>query len=285
MVARVGRVVLFDLSDPALCIYKSARSSTGSLCAILTVYFACIGLRYAQYNGFHALGSEWRKFTFRLDNLALGVMLAWIRAYQPGIFHWFRRKNAWLWGMAALLFASIVWFYESNIPVFCLAVTGPSFLTFVVWPSWVGAACTAIVLAFAVKDFQLNQWLVFPVTFVSATSYSVYLIHLIVFDWMWRSGAIGAGFQPMAIAIALTFGLSFGTYLLLEKPLMVLRDILSPRQTQSGLGLSLNSSNTSAELSPPSHVHAAVASPPNSNELTVPVRSQSPHEQSSSQAA
>ena len=218
----------------------------GALIATLAIMAGSIGLRYAQFKGFHTLGADWRPFTFRFDTLALGCLLAWVRVYRVGWFDWLRRHHWGVVAVAAALFASIFWYYQ--VPVFQWSVPRPRWLVFVVWPLWLGVASAAIVLALSLRNFRLSRALSWPITFVSVTSYSTYLLHLEIFDYVWSYGTRGAGVQWAGAAVGLSLIVAFVTYLLIERPIMVLRDMASPQQTQRGLGVDLEGKTAEATV-------------------------------------
>lgn len=232
-------IVLFSMA----AIFGVRR---GALLATVSIMVASIALRYAQYRGFDSLGAHWRTFTFRFDTLALGCLLAWVRVYRADWFDSLRRHHLAVSALAVALFASIFLYYQ--VPIFEWSVPRPRFLAFVIWPLWVGVASAVIVLAFSLRNFKLSRALSWPITLVSVTSYSTYLLHLEIFDFVWRYGTRGAGIQWAGVAVIASLAVAFATYLLVERPIMILRDLASAHQTQDRLGVDLDGKPTPATI-------------------------------------
>src|SRR5262249_53541653 len=154
----------------------------------------------------------------RFDNIALGALLA---ALNHG-WELRDRSTAWkrsTWCLAGVLFAAVCLFYELNLH------SPPTWFRVVLYPSLTGLSAAVLITALYAAPPRLNPRLSAVILFVSLTSYSLYLWHLLVMDWM-----IDGGFPRGTLLWLLFFAgsglVGWALYHLIEKPFMKLRDQL-----------------------------------------------------------
>ena len=168
----------------------------------------------------------------RMDSLMIGVMLGGFRAYHRALYQRIARYRAFLFalGLGGVL-ATAAWLFTAirNETV------NQSVLMRTVF--FVPLSISIALLLFSLESsdrvnlrWASKRWAI-VVRFISLTSYSLYLIHLSVFEPLWKRNFVTKGVWEsvgwMSLALAMSGILATLMYLYFEKPVLRLRDRLT----------------------------------------------------------
>ncbi len=166
---------------------------------------------------------DYRKIVvFRLDAIAIGVALAWLKAAHPRV--WERIPNGKC-ALAGTVLAAGAWIFFGFKQ---LALPGhhSDFFDRVLFFPWVDASAALLII----RASRLNaprRWLAQPVISVSVLSYSLYLCHWLVVDVLTRSlpdRSVGLTLGMVASGVAASLLMALVTYAFVERPFLKLRD-------------------------------------------------------------
>ena len=188
----------------------------------LNEYFAC-SYDSRQLTCFE---NEIRKSTFRFGSLGFGVILAYF-SFKHDLVKIFRQYFLFL--VLSLGFSSIL------LAAFCYQVVSgetdrwfPSAVTFAVFYPFMGSVAALLIICLYSVEFKLPILVKNAISYISITSYSNYLWHMLLFNYL---NSISEGsFSSYLVAIFfITSFLAAGlSYLFIEKPFLRLRDRLVP---------------------------------------------------------
>ncbi|MHB8543115.1 MAG: acyltransferase family protein [Leptospirales bacterium] len=216
--------LLFPVTIFILGKYKYIDISPRKLIAMWGVgIIACLVFRCIEVMIFNTPWMEIRKSVFqRLDALLVGVLLATIKYYWQGIYNQILTKYGNLIGIAGFIgwsFYTITFISNSYLESFANRT-----LMFLV----VSLASVLIVAWFDTSNLfnvNLNKFIKKIVTYISITSYSVYLIHWEVLQFFLKYIYLTKYIWLIAlIAIIVTYIVATILYYFWEKPMMALRD-------------------------------------------------------------
>ncbi len=219
------------LFPPACFILWRFSPRWGFVTAATMLLLTSVVLMYQDYgscaaatNPLRCFEIEIRKFTFRFTSLGMGAMLAWLH-HRRDIRIWLRPHLVWLqlatWSIVAvvlLICADIILRHPGVLPV-------P--LAFALFYPLMGVGSVMIVALMYVWEPSPPKIIGTFFTFMSVTSYSCYLWHLMINDY------IGEAFpewnQYLAVLVFLVASLLVGwlSYYAVEKPFLLLRDKLT----------------------------------------------------------
>jgi len=153
----------------------------------------------------------------RIDSILFGCVLAVWR--NPVLDHWQPDEHTWKWQVTPLAIAALLACFVFRNPTFreTLRYTAqgvallPLFVAAVRFPHWV--------------SFRVLNWR--PVTFVGLISYSLYLVHSGVIFFLQRHYPGLSWLVQGFVALALSVGLAWAIYLVIEKPCVKLRKRLT----------------------------------------------------------
>ena len=164
-----------------------------------------------------------RKFTFRFTSLGLGTTLAWVNYYH-NLPRLLEGRRLLLLVTTLLVHAFMFWFCGSVVLDYP-GVVNPT-LGFLFFYPAMGFASLLLIMLLYVWQPRLSPWVAAPVSFVSLTSYSNYLWHLLINEQM-RGMEMNQYLLVLLFLIA-TLIVSAVSYLLVEKPFMGLRNRFFP---------------------------------------------------------
>lgn len=212
-----------------LIAFKTKFLTKNILLFLLGLILCIVVVRWGYVYFFNPEFDMVRKHAFlRFDSLLMGVLLAGIKMHKH---HWYKKLQ-----MPFLIV----------IPLFVIAMFGHWFSQYTSL-GILNTSFRARVLSFPVLSFFIALLIPFLennsfinrlmprvwklrglITWISILSYSVYLIHLTVFDAV--KGALLKSVDLtliMLISLAITFGVSYLLYRSIEKPFMALREKFS----------------------------------------------------------
>ena len=223
-------VIMLGLGWAGLRGLRSVAWTAGGL--IVT----CVAVRYAAVLGrldFPNAGLHDNPF-LRLDCAAFGVLAACAAAGWPGVM----RVAAAHRGVIAWSCFGVALVGWGGLFVWMLAVPGETLLRagFASWsPSYavlqetvLDLAFAGAVLALAAGPLRWPGWAIWAVRQVSLLSYSIYLVHLTVLTTL--DGRVPTGLSGLRIGATtlVTLAVATVTYNAIERPFLLLRDLLAP---------------------------------------------------------
>lgn len=184
---------------------------------------ACLVFRCVEVAILNTPWMEVRKSVFqRLDALLFGVLLATIKYYWQGVYDQILTKYGNLIGTAGFIgwsFYAIPFLSNSYLE---------SFANRTLMFSVVSLSSALIIAWFdtsSLFNINLNKFIKYIVTYISVTSYSVYLIHWDILQvFINYSDSTGHIFVNSINAIIVTYIVATILYYFWEKPMMALRD-------------------------------------------------------------
>ena len=170
--------------------------------------------------------NEIRKSTFRFGSLGFGAILAYF-SFKYDLKKTFQK---YLYFLILLLgLTSIL------LPVFCYQVvsgeTDQFFstpLTFALFYPLMGFTAVLLVIFLYSFEFKFPKLLTNLISYVSITSYSNYLWHMLLFDYLNSLSEDFFSYHLVTIFFIASFFAAGVSYLILEKPFLRLRDRLVP---------------------------------------------------------
>ena len=184
------------------------------------IVISLISRIYYTYNYPSINYDNWiRKSTFlRLDSIAMGMLVAWIKYYHQTLFY---RLSGLIFPVASIAFILVM-----NSIGNVLVSKDPNHLFF---PSTFGFTLVPISLALLIPFFDKNEinnhlskikLLHFGVTITAILSYCIYLIHIPIYEYFYTylDGKI-----PFKVNVALmlitVYSISSLSYVLIERPI------------------------------------------------------------------
>ena len=163
-------------------------------------------------------GVNYTATPFRMEGLALGVAASYVRWQRPDLWPRLRRGAVWLVVPALAVIASVPW-----LPVDVLN----------------HIAYTAVDLSFTVVLIAVVDRRALPfaasraVRWIALTSYSVYMMHTLVFDLVGRTplSRLPAVLRVL-VAVAAVGAVGAAFYLAIERPSLWLRHRWAPRRPE-----------------------------------------------------
>lgn len=197
------------------------NAKTKTLLIILSIIILSLASRiYYAYNYPNINYDNWiRKSTFlRIDSIAIGMLVAWIKHYHQTLFYKF----------SGLIFpvVSIAFIFVMNSMGNVLVSKDQNYSFF---PSTFGFTLVSISLALLVPFFDKNEinnqlskikFLHFGVTITAILSYCIYLIHIPIYEYFYKylDGKI-----PFKVNVALmlmtVYSIAYLSYFLIERPI------------------------------------------------------------------
>lgn len=159
-----------------------------------------------------------RKFPLRFDNLAIGALLAlYVQRYSIP-------STKVLLVLAVILTVSVLFIYEAPL------LLGdewnlPHAVRAIVFPVLTGFSAGAVILLAYTSLPQVHSSIGRPARYISVTSYSAYIWHLMVLNAILAVAGAWRGWSLFATYFAVVLLLSGIAYLAVERPFMRLRDI------------------------------------------------------------
>lgn len=181
------------------------------------VYVSKTGVPYGGVSG---------SVPFRFDSLFVGVALAFIKHYFSGLFKKLQSPLVLIAGILGIT-AYLYWIASISYPV-------DQFDSFML-PKTIGFFLLSFLIAlvvpffYTIRSINTNNWLskIFY-QFVHQTSiltYSIYLVHMLIFSRILKNESISSSFQVQFwLSIALTYIASWLVYRFYEKPILDFRD-------------------------------------------------------------
>ena len=203
-----------------LGIYIGLLAIAGVFVRLLSWYYL-VAPQVGTSDGFVA----WIKWIYyptqcRLDGLLVGVFIAWIFQYKPGIRDWLtaRHTSCLILGLALFLLTYII----------AIPMRDVSLLKSVSVFPLLSVALGFIVIAAISPKAPLGRFNASPLAWGATLSYSVYLSHKIVFhltqkfagDW----GLATEGVPMLFICLTFSFGIGLLMHFLIERPSHTLRN-------------------------------------------------------------
>lgn len=164
---------------------------------------------------------------FRFDSLLIGVMLAGLKLYEHPLYKEFQKPSRLLIAVVFILVLAISFkiYYDKELldtSIFARAFAFPVLSFFI-----------AMLIPFLENSRFINQKItnnkVFKsfITWMSILSYSIYLIHLFIFDGVkafFHEKPHTPGSLMAIIGLSIAFVLSYILYRFIEKPFMQMRE-------------------------------------------------------------
>ncbi len=198
-------------------LYLSARRALAVLPAIaFSVFLLCLAGRVVTFLAFGSINIS--ATHLRMDSLAAGVLLAWIREFRPAIF--MRVSPRWL-SVAAAMLAPLFWF-EPESSFYSTAGFTLNYLGF------------GIILVFALNNekWLCNQGIVSILAGLGALSYTTYLWHMPVkrlFSFLRQQSVLDLGWSGELLAyVVVSFAVGLLMAYLSERPALAFRDRVMP---------------------------------------------------------
>ena len=170
--------------------------------------------------------NEIRKSTFRFGSLGFGAILAYF-SFMYDLKKTFQKYFYFLVSLLGL--TSIL------LPVFCYQVVSGETdrlfstpLTFALFYPLMGFAAVLLVIFLYSVEFKSPKLLTNVISYISITSYSNYLWHMLLFNYL---NSLSENFFSYHLVIFFFIASFFAaglSYLILEKPFLRLRDRLVP---------------------------------------------------------
>lgn len=183
-------------------------------------YGACV----ASEQPLKCFENDIRKFTFRFTSLGMGTLLAWLHFYHnlEDLFKGWRKAALLI--VTPVVVAGMFWFCGAVLLDYPGLV--PAWWGFMLFYPLMGIASLLVIMVLYTMPPSMPRWAVSFITFVSLTSYSNYLWHLMV-----NEGLRGVDLNQYLLVLFFvlgSFAVSALSYLALEKPFLQLRDRLAP---------------------------------------------------------
>ena len=170
--------------------------------------------------------NEIRKSTFRFGSLGFGAILAYV-SFKYDLKEAFQKYSYFFISLLALTFVLLA--------VFCYQVVSGETdrffstpLTFALFYPLMGSAAVLFVISLYSFEFKFPKLLTNVVSYVSITSYSNYLWHMLLFKYFNSLSEYFLSYHLVTIFFIASFFTAGVSYLILEKPFLRLRDRLVP---------------------------------------------------------
>lgn len=185
-----------------------------------------LAIRLYQPAGPDFMLTAYKTAALRLDAIAYGVLLARLAPH--------RWRFPLLWLACGLALLAFLW-TQAAIAPFVIPLT--TFLPGL--PTLTALGC-ALLFPAALRWHGGRGVLAAVVRQISAQSYSLYLVHLSILEWMWQPillhGLPRAAAAP--VALALTFAVSWLLWRFIERPILARRPVRIGRVAQAGVAVS-----------------------------------------------
>jgi peptidoglycan/LPS O-acetylase OafA/YrhL len=198
------------LFGAALILVAARLGGTRALWLCLAVFIlGPLALRIAELE-WSERGLELEKQVFfRIDEIAYGVVLAWLHLRRSRLF-----RHPWPLLAVGLLLIGAVWTDRLPVPVRLIMPLNPNAVVL---------GCV-LCLPAALRLRRAAAWFAAPVRWISTRSYALYLIHMnilvdLVQARLWGTGILSAPVAA-AVAVVLPFGLAELSYRCLEAPIL-----------------------------------------------------------------
>ena len=199
----------------------------GKILYFLFIFIICMLLaRFAFVYFFEPSFDDVRKHVFfRFDSLIIGVLMASVKLQKPNWYKFLQNPLLVLFPLA------IIGFLAYNFArYFQFGILDTSTIARVgAFP--ILSVAVALIIPFLEKNNFINnivgkiKIINFPITWISILSYSLYLVHIPIFDIVKATllNKIPLEYMP-PIALFFAFLISYGLYRCIEKPFMQLRE-------------------------------------------------------------
>lgn len=216
----------FYLIFPVIALALHSMSKRhGFLAAIIII--VCVPTLYRCYQyAVSAPAIDIRVNPFRFDAMGFGVLTAYLLV-QPRVSALIRLHPTWIYSTAAILFLSELWRYTGPHVGLPIPLSIPSWYHQVGSFTTTGLSASLIVLSFSISRLKLPALLEGPITYLSKTSYSLYLWHLMVFGYIINELKEYKGIELYFLLLVISILVSYLPYLCTELPFIRIRDKLS----------------------------------------------------------
>ena len=209
----------FYLVLPILLIsmYKFSPDRKNPFSKLPWVFFgvavACLVMRYAEFKMGVAVLTIHAQTHLRIDSLFVGVMLGYVRHFDPGKFTAISRKPLWLFGILLLF------------PTMLSSLFGEFTNTIGMTTLYLGYGC---ILVWAVEKKASNFFISRGVAAIGRYSYSIYLWQGLVFESIFK-GHYDARFFLLGAPLAIALGVLMSHWI--ELPSLKVRDRFFPSRS------------------------------------------------------
>ena len=222
--------LVFPLLIILLSIFNKKISFLLSIFVLLFVSFVYPLQEYlsCSYNSMplSCFENEIRKSTFRFGSLGIGALLAYLS------FNFELKKTAQKHFNPLVLFLG---FSFILLTPFCYQIVSGETdrwfstpVTFAVFYPLMGSFAALLIICLYSAKFKFPKSLTNMISFISVTSYSNYLWHMLLFNYLNSLSEPLDSNYAIAIFFSGSFFLAGLSYLLIEKPFLRLRDQLVP---------------------------------------------------------
>ncbi|MBY0118882.1 acyltransferase [Paenibacillus xylanexedens] len=232
--------VLFSIFFLFLAKIRNSSKKSFILVVVLLLILLSVSRVYyvINYSPLWDFGVR-KQIPLRFDSMLVGVLLASIKLYYNKIYEYIPKNRFYLIAnLLILFFFGVLYVYNGIVhDTINSSFYGRTFL-FVI----VSISCAILLVYFEkCKINDLSQGVVKKlITFLSKTSYSVYLVHFPIFMFIagkYQSNpSILSSLFLMLLSLVVTYAIAITIFLFIETPFMQMRNKLFPNHAKDGVG-------------------------------------------------
>jgi peptidoglycan/LPS O-acetylase OafA/YrhL len=172
---------------------------------------------------------------FRLDTLFIGLLLAFLKYYKFPIYDRLRSKKYFFLGISLLFIYLFLFWFWANIPIYRIDdLLFPRTIGFFVLASTIGLTVPYIENFSTYQTTTVIRKIIFGfITYTSILTYAIYLLHTIVYDYLFYGILINLNWPlRFILTILMTYLAAFIIYTFFEKKILEFRNRITDTAKQ-----------------------------------------------------